>query len=74
MTIDEANLIVTLLGIYFLIGFVFAAIFVTLGVQRIDPAARSMPVRVRLLILPGTAFLWPLMSYKWLFQKEPPVQ
>ncbi|MEO9971247.1 MAG: hypothetical protein ABJG15_15730 [Hyphomonadaceae bacterium] len=73
MSIETAEVLVTGLGLYFLIGVVFAVLFVSLGVQKIDPAARGMPIRARLIILPGTMLLWPLMLVKWMTQKEPPV-
>lgn len=31
------------------------------GLKRLDAGASGMPVRVRLLILPGLAALWPLV-------------
>ena len=74
MSVETAEHIVSGLGLYFFTGFVFAIIFVMLGVQKIDPAARSMPVRARLIVLPGSMLLWPLMLFKWITQKEPPIQ
>jgi len=73
MSIATASLIVSAFGIYFAIGFVFALAFISFGVQKIDPAAQTMPKRARLLILPGVMGLWPLMALKWLKQSEPPV-
>ena len=73
MSLETANLLVTGLGLYALIGAVFALYFVSLGVARIDPAARTMPLQARLLIFPGVLALWPLMLVKFITQKEPPV-
>ena len=73
MSLAEANLIVTLLGIYFAIGTVAALGFVMFGVQRIDPDARGVPVQARLLVFPGAVGLWPLILFKMLIQKAPPV-
>ena len=61
-----AELIVSALGFYAAIGFVFAVLFVTFGVARVDPAARGAPWGFRLIILPGTVALWPLMLMKWI--------
>jgi len=57
--------IVTALGAYAAIGVVFAVLFVTRGVGRVDPAARGSSWAFRLLVLPGVAALWPLMLLKW---------
>jgi hypothetical protein len=58
--------IITLVGAYLAAGVVFAIAFVVIGVSRIDPAARGAPFGFRLLILPGSAALWPMLLTKWL--------
>ena len=63
MTAPEFVLLV--LGSYALAGVVFALAFVTAGVTRLDPAARSTSWVFRALILPGSAALWPLLAVKW---------
>jgi hypothetical protein len=50
---------------YLGLGLAFAAVFVTVGVGRVDPAARGTSVSFRLLILPGTAVLWPVLARRW---------
>jgi hypothetical protein len=55
-------------------GVLFATAFVTVGVGRIDPAARGAPLGFRVLIFPASAALWPLLVIKWLgsgAEKEP---
>jgi hypothetical protein len=54
---------------YALAGLLFAPAFVTVGVARIDPAARGTSWAFRALILPGSAALWPLLAAKWLRHK-----
>lgn len=70
-----AELVVLSLGVYALIGLLIGLVFVFGGAGRIDPAAKGkgLPFRVRLMILPGVAGLWPLMLIKLLTQKEPPI-
>ena len=70
MSLLIAERLVRGLGLYFGIGFVFACLFVSFGVSKIDPAAKGMALKVRLLILPGVMLLWPLMLIKWATQKE----
>ena len=54
-----ATLLVNILMIYLGVGIVFAIAFVWKGVGEIDPAAKDGTIGFRLLILPGTAALWP---------------
>ena len=53
-------------GIYLLCGFVFAIPFVLVGVRRIDPHAAHGSWGFRVLIIPGTMFLWPLLARRWM--------
>ena len=73
MSLGAANLLVTCLSIYAVLGVLFATCFVVLGLGRIDPAAKAMSIRVRLLIFPGCAILWPLMLFKCFTQTRPPL-
>ena len=75
MSESAAEILVLALGIYALIGLLVGLVFMFGGAGRIDPAAKGkgLPFRVRLLILPGIAGLWPLMLIKLFTQKEPPI-
>lgn len=73
MSLETAEAIFGTLAGYLVLGLAFALVFVTRGVAVIDPAAQGMPRLARLLIVPGAAALWPLMLWKWLTQKSPPV-
>ena len=58
---------------YLIGGFVFAIPFVCLGVGKIDPHAVHGSWGFRLLIIPGTILLWPLLAFRWLSgAQEPP--
>jgi hypothetical protein len=46
-------------------GLLFAVGFVTLGVGRVDVAARDTSLGFRLLLLPGTAACWPFLAVRW---------
>ena len=62
-----------LFGFYLACGIVFAVPFVVLGVGRIDPHATHGSWGFRVLILPGTVFLWPLLAKRWVQgMQEPP--
>ena len=75
MSESAANLLVSGLGLYATLGLLVGLFYLFGGAGRIDPAAKGkgMPLRVRLLILPGIVGLWPLMLTKLFVQKEPPV-
>lgn len=58
---------------YVLIGVVFAAAFVTVGVKRIDEQAVGTGLGFRLLIFAGCAAFWPMLLRRWAGGKmEPP--
>ena len=60
-----AEMLVRVVGAYVAAGFLFAVAFVTLGVSRVDPVAREGTLGFRLIVLPGTVALWPLLAARW---------
>lgn len=56
------------------LGLLFALPFVARGVDRLDPDARGAGLGFRLLILPATAALWPLLLRRWLAGASPPAE
>jgi hypothetical protein len=60
-----ASIFLILLGVYFACGSVFALAFAFWGAQRIDPHAAPGTWGFRLLIIPGSMALWPLLLYRW---------
>lgn len=65
MTIPAgAALLVELCMLYAGIGLVLGVAFLTLGIARVDPAARGVPA-MRPLLLPGIVLLWPLVAWRW---------
>lgn len=60
-----AETLVLLAALYAGAGLLFAMAFVWGGVARIDPAARGSSVMFRLLMVPGSAALWPILMLKW---------
>jgi hypothetical protein len=51
---------------YVLCGLAVGIPFIAWGVARVDEAARGASLGFRLLILPGTIALWPLLATKWI--------
>jgi hypothetical protein len=65
------ELLLSILGIYLLIGIVFAVPFAMWGSSKVDPAAVKGTWGFRVLIIPGSAALWPLLLPRWLSGKHP---
>lgn len=57
---------------YLLIGIAFAVPFILIGATKIDPHAAHGSWGFRLLIIPGTIFLWPLLAKRWFSGVEMP--
>ena len=54
-----------LLGIYLIIGFVFAIFFVWKGAAKMDHNVVDTSIWFRLLIFPGSIAFWPILLKKW---------
>lgn len=62
---DASALIVDVVRYYLMVGGVVAALFLVVGLDRIDPSARGT-YAFRPLLIPGICLLWPLVNYRWL--------
>ena len=63
---NAAEFLVGALAVYGVAGAVFAIVFVTIGIQRVDSVAEHASLGFRLIVLPGAAALWPLLLVRWL--------
>lgn len=61
---NEAETILMGLRIWGSIGAVIAAIFLTIGMDRIDEDAREAYI-FRPLLIPGVLVIWPLVLWRW---------
>ena len=61
-----AGIIVAGVGLYGVIGLVVALGFVTVGILRAMPDAGPVTWGARMLLLPGSAVLWPWVLRRWL--------
>jgi hypothetical protein len=52
-------------ALYLLAGLVFAIFFLIKGLEKVDTAAHVSGWGFRLIILPGTIVLWPVLLSKW---------
>lgn len=60
------TIILLCLVAYGAIGLLFAIPFVVVGLGRVDSAAEHAGPAVRLLLVPGTVAVWPLMLRRWM--------
>lgn len=65
MPLPLAQALATAFKCYVAVGVVFALAFAWRGAGAVDPAAKRAGLGFRLLILPGSAALWPWMLAKW---------
>jgi hypothetical protein len=65
MSEGVARLLLGVAGAYALAGVAFAVPFVIRGAGVLEPVAREGTWGFRLLILPGSATLWPYLLYRW---------
>jgi len=71
----SATVFLSLGGIYLVCGLAFALPFALIGAGKIDPHAAHGTWGFRLLIMPGTILLWPLLARRWLKGvHEPPAE
>ena len=57
-------------GVYLAGGVLFAIFFLTKGLEKTDTAAHGPGWGFRLIILPGTIVLWPVLLNKWVKVKK----
>jgi hypothetical protein len=60
-----AEWFVNLFSGYAALGVLFAIVFVTAGVTRLDPVAKGSSIGFKLIIFPGVAALWPVLLLQW---------
>jgi len=63
-------MVVIVAGLYLLAGAVFAIFFLTKGITKIDSGTHGAGWGFRLIILPGTIVLWPVLFRKWVKTKK----
>lgn len=66
MSVETASLLVHIVGGYLAAGVLFALLFQTLRVKRVDPDAAEGSLGFRVVVTPGVVALWPLLALRWL--------
>lgn len=65
-----ASVILLLISLYLGVGLLFGLTFITWGVERLDHATKGTSWVFRLLLLPGSIVLWPLLARCWMQMKD----
>jgi len=66
MSVLAAGWMAAALGLYTAAGLLFALPYLAWGLPRIDAATRGTSFAFRLIILPATVALWPVLLRQWL--------
>ena len=69
-----AEIIVYTVGIYLVIGFLFALYFVIFGVTKLDDAAKGTSFGFRFLIFFGAIPFWILLAWRLLKGEKRPTE
>jgi len=59
------SIILIVVALYLVTGIFFAIVFLIKGIDKIDTTAHGSGWGFRIIILPGTIVLWPLLLNKW---------
>jgi hypothetical protein len=59
------SLILSIVGIYLVIGFIFSIIFIWKGLEKVDDGIHGSPWLVKALIFPGMIIFWVIFANKW---------
>lgn len=70
MSVAIAEGIWMAVGAYVAIGLLIALVMVFGAIKRLDPLAYSAPWRVKALLIPGLAALWPLVLTMTVFGRS----
>ncbi|MEM0895570.1 MAG: hypothetical protein AAGJ79_01700 [Verrucomicrobiota bacterium] len=68
------EILLTILGIYLLIGLLIAVPFAFIGAKKIDPAAVEGTWGFKLLVIPGAMVFWPMLLKRWMQNEPPPIE
>lgn len=71
MNVLVATWIVRCVALYVALGLAVALPFALRGVDRIDPSARRAGLGFRVLVLPGSVALWPIVLRRWIAGAQP---
>lgn len=70
-SIETVEAILYGVALYTAAGAMFALVFLSVGLTRVDHGAKGAGISFRLLILPGLIALWPLMLVRWAVGGQP---
>lgn len=67
------NIMLGGIAVYLAAGLLFAILFVTKGLDKVDEGSHGAGIGFRIIIIPGCIVFWPLLLRKWMsMTKKPP--
>lgn len=60
-----AEILVQIITVYLAVGGIVAAVFLAVGIERVDPSAVGA-YAFRPLLVPGLCLIWPLVLWRWI--------
>jgi hypothetical protein len=69
MTETLAHFTLLVIGAYLGIGLAISVVSVLIFMRRIEPSGAPLPIKVRILLLPGMIALWPVIVMRILGRK-----
>lgn len=58
--------------LYFLAGLIIGLLFIIWGIGKVDHVAQQSSIWFRLIVLPGSILLWPVVLLKWMKSLQVP--
>lgn len=72
--ISVVGWVINLVRAYAIAGLIFALLFVTFLVKRVDSGAQGWAIGFRILIIPGVVAFWPMFAVRLLRGKGHPTE
>lgn len=61
---ENAEIIISVVTTYLSVGALVAVVFLSIGIERVEPGSRGS-YAFRTLLIPGICLLWPLVLWRW---------
>ena len=64
------SLLIDAFFLYLAVGILFTVWFILKGAEKLDEGVKKTPWHFRLILLPGSVLMWPVLLYKLLSKKS----
>ncbi|HJK99762.1 MAG TPA: hypothetical protein RMF84_21215 [Polyangiaceae bacterium LLY-WYZ-14_1] len=63
---ETARMVIDVGRVWVAVGLAVALPFVTIGIGRVAEGAQGASIPFRLLMIPGSVVLWPVVLWRWI--------